>query len=59
MDDMSHVIYVSIIGILCLVISVLCIRKEPDINIENLQQQRLLIESNVMTNVELVQHHFK
>lgn len=59
MDDMSHVIYVSIIGILCLVISVLCIRKEPDINIENLQQQRLLIESNVMTNVELVQYHFK
>lgn len=59
MDDMSHIIYVSIIGILCLVISVLCIRKEPDINIENLQQQRLLIESNVMTNVELVQHHFK
>lgn len=59
MDDMSHVIYVSIIGILCLVISVLCIRKEPDINIENLQQQRLLIESNVMTNVKLVQYHFK
>lgn len=59
MDDMSHVIYVSIIGILCLVISVLCIRKEPDINIENLQQQRLLIESNVRTNVKLVQYHFK
>lgn len=59
MDNTGHVIYMSIIGILCLVISVLCIRKEPDINMENLQQQRLLIESNVKTNLELVQNHFK
>lgn len=59
MDNISHVIYVSIIGILCLAISVLCVRSEPEINIENLQQQRLLIESNARTNFELVQNHFK
>ena len=59
MDNISHVIYVSIIGILCLVISILCVRSEPDINIENLQQQRSLLERNARTNFELVQNHFK
>lgn len=59
MDNTGHVIYMSIIGILCLVISVLCVRGEPEINVESLQQQRLLIESNVKSDLELVQNHFK
>ena len=59
MDYVSHVIYISIICILCMAISVLCVRSEPEINIENLQQQRLLIESNVRTNFGLVQNHFR